>query len=292
LDNHDDQIDLRRIIPFGDLPPDPSNSTVKKRNIIRAKNFFQQKVSEENYFSIYQTVLDNFYFSLIILDEETDSEIFMTLNTAGEDLTIPDLVKSALTRRNDNQAFQESNCYKRTLDDKINRFYRDKIKKGDKEENAKFLDLLVKYAEVYEKIINADNYRWWWEQNWSFEMFKTVFDLLLLLERKELISQVLAIHFQFQEKTQEEKLAITKELKKLVVYVFRAVIVKKGLEDADALRAIRINTLKMINSGQTSLFEQEKYPINLIIKEFQQGSNLFYQALGEQQNKRDKEFQS
>jgi hypothetical protein len=56
---------------------------------------------------------------LITLDEETDSEIFMTLNTAGEDLTIPDLVKSLLTRRNDYQARQFANIWEEKIVKKI-----------------------------------------------------------------------------------------------------------------------------------------------------------------------------
>jgi hypothetical protein len=79
----------------------PETKEESKRNIIRAKNFFAKQINTGNYHDFYLTILDNFYFSLITLDEETDSEIFMTLNTAGEDLTIPDLVKSLLTRRND-----------------------------------------------------------------------------------------------------------------------------------------------------------------------------------------------
>ncbi|CAI2168094.1 10241_t:CDS:2 [Funneliformis geosporum] len=99
LDNHDDQIDLRRIIPFGNLPLMLSQTKERKRNIIKAEKFFSSKINAKNYLDIYQTILDNFYLSLITLDEETDSEIFMTLNTAGEDLTIPDLVKKELTFR-------------------------------------------------------------------------------------------------------------------------------------------------------------------------------------------------
>ena len=106
LDNPDDQNDLRTIIPFAKTNLLVERREERKRNIIRAKNFFTSKINTENYQDIYSVVLNNFYFSLITLDEETDSEIFMTLNTAGEDLTIPDLVKSLLTRRNDYQARQ------------------------------------------------------------------------------------------------------------------------------------------------------------------------------------------
>ncbi|CFW92933.1 Conserved protein of unknown function [endosymbiont DhMRE of Dentiscutata heterogama] len=291
-------------------------------------------MNANNYSEIYQTVLDNFYFSLIILDQETDSEIFMTLNTAGEDLTIPDLVKSLLTRRNDYQArqfvedwekgivkkicpspsskktrsdkvkrflivfweVQENNCYKKTLDDKIKRFYRKKIKgekrdEGGPEENRKFLDRLMEYAEIYVKVYvkMKENYHWWWKQNWSSEMWEIISGLALL-DRWELTSSILAIYFQFRDKTLEEKLAITKELQKLVLYFFRAIIVKKSGDDESALRAIRINILEMVNSGQNPpLFQQERYPINLINKEFQ--SDSFYQALAEYQNKKNKEWE-
>ncbi|MCE8158958.1 MAG: DUF262 domain-containing protein [Candidatus Moeniiplasma glomeromycotorum] len=329
LDNPDDQIDLRAIIPFA-----KSNLLIgreeRKRNIIRAKNFFSSKTNTENYHAIYQTILDNFYFSLITLDEETDSEIFMTLNTAGEDLTIPDLVKSLLARQNDYWArqfasiweekivkkicfppaskknrsdkvkkflivfweVQENNCYNRTLDDKILRFYRKQIK-GDRkiktyEENRQFLDLLVQHAEVYEKIINADKHHGWWEQNWSEEMFKIVSDISLL-DHKELVSLILATHFQFRERTLEEKLTITKELQKLIFYLFRAIIIKGKIEDENALRGIRTNTLKMISSGEVLILGQEKSPIDLIIKEFQFGSESFYQVLKEYKSKKSKE---
>lgn len=330
LDNPDDQIDLRNIIPFAvnnNFPPEIREE--RKRNIIKAKNFFAHKINTENYRSILNVILDHFYFSLITLDEETDSEIFMTLNTAGEDLTIPDLVKSLLTRQNDWQArqfaiiweekivkkicfppaskknrsdkvkrflivfweTQQNTCYKKTLDDKILRFYRKQIK-GDKkiktqEENRQFLDLLAQYAEIYEKIINANSHREWWEKNWSAEMFKIIGDIFLL-DHQELISLILATHFQFQERTLEEKLTITKELDKLVIYLFRAVIIKGKIEDENALRQIRTNTLKMISRGQTLLWEQEKYPIDLIIKEFQSGSGSFWQALQEYKNKKSK----
>ncbi|CAI2196245.1 14503_t:CDS:2, partial [Funneliformis geosporum] len=274
LDNHDDQIDLRRIIPFGNLPLMPSQTKERKRNIIKAEKFFSSKINAKNYLDIYQTILDNFYLSLITLDEETDSEIFMTLNTAGEDLTIPDLVKSLLTRRNDFQARKFAEiweekivkkiCFpptsKKNRNDKILRYYRTEIKPKNPEENSKFLDLM---------------------------MFRTISDIHLL-NRKELFSLVLAIHFQFQEKTREEKLMITKELKKLVIYIFRTIIIKGKIEDENALRTIRINILKMVNLGQILLFGQEKYPINLIIEEFRQGADSFYQSLVERQSKKDK----
>ncbi|CAI2187094.1 19191_t:CDS:2, partial [Funneliformis geosporum] len=134
------------------------------------------------------------------------------------------------------------------------------IKPKNLEENSKFLDLM---------------------------MFRTISDIHLL-NRKELFSLVLAIHFQFQEKTREEKLMITKELKKLVIYIFRTIIIKGKIEDENALRTIRINILKMVNLGQILLFGQEKYPINLIIEEFCQGADSFYQSLVERQSKKDK----
>src|SRR6185437_11915084 len=117
-------------------------------------------------------------------------------------------------------------------------------------------------------------------------MFKIISDIFLL-DRKELVSIILAVHFQFQEKTPEEKSIIIKELKKLIIYLFRAITIKGKVEDEDALREIRINTLKMISSGNPSLFGQEKYPIDLIIKELQSGSESFYQTLQEYRNKKN-----
>src|SRR5437763_4370736 len=99
-------------------------------------------------------------------------------------------------------------------------------------------------------------------------MFKIISDVHLL-DHKELFSLFLAAHFQFQEKTPEEKLMITKELRNLVIYIFRAIIIKEKNRDEGQLRALRVNILKMINAGQALLFRQEKYPVDLIIKEFQ-----------------------
>src|SRR5436305_13181286 len=118
-------------------------------------------------------------------------------------------------------------------------------------------------------------------------MFKIISDIFLL-DHKELVSLILAAHFQFQEKTSEEKLTITKELKKLVIYLFRTIIIKGQIEDENALRFLRINTLKMIKLGNPFLFGQEKYPIDLIIKELQSGSESFYQNLQEYRNKKNR----
>jgi hypothetical protein len=121
-------------------------------------------------------------------------------------------------------------------------------------------------------------------------MFKIISDIHLL-NHKELFSLVLAIHFQFQEKTSEEKLTIIKELRNLVIYIFRDIIIKGKIESDNSLRTIRVNTLKMINSGQALLFRQENTQFDLIIKEFQQGSSSFYQALEERKGKKDKELE-
>ncbi|MCE8162803.1 MAG: hypothetical protein I3273_01450 [Candidatus Moeniiplasma glomeromycotorum] len=117
LDNPEDQRDLRAIIPFAKF--NLFEEEERKRNIPKAKRFFASQIKTGNYLNIYRTILDNFYFSLIILDEETDSEIFMTLNTAGEDLTIPDLVKSLLTRQNDYQAQQFAKIWEEKIVKKI-----------------------------------------------------------------------------------------------------------------------------------------------------------------------------
>jgi len=120
LDNSDDQRDLRTIIPFAITYNNyPETKEERKRNIIRAKNFFAKQTNLEKYHRFYSTPLDNFYFSLITLDEETDSEVFMTLNTGGEDLTIPDLVKSLLTRRNDHCAKKFAETWEKEIVKKI-----------------------------------------------------------------------------------------------------------------------------------------------------------------------------
>ncbi|MCE8162802.1 MAG: hypothetical protein I3274_01065 [Candidatus Moeniiplasma glomeromycotorum] len=181
---------------------------------------------------------------------------------------------------------QENSCYKKTLDDKILRYYRKQIKSKSQEENSQFLDLLVQYAEIYEKIININNNREWWEQNWSIEMFKVVRDIFLL-DHQELTSLILATHFRFKENKVEEKLILSKELNKLVLYLFRAIIRK--IEHESELIKIRRDTLQMISEGRLYLYGQEKYPSNLIIQEFQTGSESFFQALQEYKSKRNRE---
>src|SRR6185312_3277913 len=107
-------------------------------------------------------------------------------------------------------------------------------------------------------------------------MFEVVSGISLL-DRKELISLILATHFRFLERTPEEKLAVTKELKKLVIYLFRDIIIKG--QDDGVLRGIRTKALEMINSDNPFLFKQETDSDRTIIKEFQYGTELFYQKL-------------
>jgi uncharacterized protein with ParB-like and HNH nuclease domain len=81
----------------------------ERGNIYRANQFFSRKVGERLIRSgIYQAILDKFYFSLTIIDQEDDpAEIFMALNTVGTPLTNSDLIRSLFITQSKSQDIRQ-----------------------------------------------------------------------------------------------------------------------------------------------------------------------------------------
>jgi len=79
-------------------------------NISKVNRYFSKYINTRNYYDIYQTIANNFYFSLMIIDKDADTgELFMALNKAVLDLTVADLVKSLfVTRETDPDKRQET----------------------------------------------------------------------------------------------------------------------------------------------------------------------------------------
>lgn len=105
LNNQDDKDDFQKSILsslFG------IGGWEKKGNISQAYEWLHRKINLENALKIYENLMNNFYFSLIIVDEETNPwEVFMALNTTGMELNISDLVKSLFVSQSDTKYEQK-----------------------------------------------------------------------------------------------------------------------------------------------------------------------------------------
>jgi len=127
---------------FYDYPPEGRD------NISKANRFFANKINTRNYYDIYQTVVNDFYFSLMIMDKEADAgELFMALNKTALDLTIADLVKSLFVTRATSQLVRQE----------ISRKWNEKIVKkvcvfpensSNHKKSQEILDFLITFREA------------------------------------------------------------------------------------------------------------------------------------------------
>jgi hypothetical protein len=158
----------------------------------------------------------------------------------------------------------KSNLY-RVLKTKLGEF--DQKVKAQKLKRDLFGEM-KKYANVYEKIIYPVKFKNWWEENYSPEMFHIIYDVNTL-KFEQLFPLILALHIKRSEDEKEEKLEklekdiITRELRKLLIYMFRAITLK-GEYPRDISTKVTYQLIKKVKNGQT-LFEfeeeNEKYKI-------------------------------
>ncbi|MCE8163707.1 MAG: DUF262 domain-containing protein [Candidatus Moeniiplasma glomeromycotorum] len=194
LNNQDDKENFQKCI-FSNLSK-WGKTPEGEGNIFQAQKWFSssdKRISQEECLNIYETVVNNFFFSLVIIDEETDPwEIFRTLNTTGLELSNSDLVKSLFISRTDSRDKQErvikkwdrevvkkvsflnrtkkknaeierflisflighfSLSMQTVIKKDLYKFYKRKIENKKQEEVSSLFQKITEYAEVYEKII-------------------------------------------------------------------------------------------------------------------------------------------
>ncbi|RHZ36975.1 DUF262 domain-containing protein [endosymbiont GvMRE of Glomus versiforme] len=288
-------------------------------NISRANNFFTKSINYRNCGDVYQTIINNFYFSLMIVNKEADAgELFMALNKTALDLTVADLVRSLFIaneaskeeRQRISQIWNEkivkkvcaspenSSNYKKSQEifnflirfreakfgDVYHSLWGDKtqfyefFEKKANEDNSIF-DWMVEYAEVYNHIVVKNDISWWKEKDWPSEIFYLTSDLMLL-DYRWLVSPILAVYFKFNNRSEEEKEKVIKDLRSLLLFAFRMTTVKGRQVEAKPLWAIRETLLKNLakeDNGDTLLLGHEKWFIrNNFDKEFVENFDNFY----------------
>jgi hypothetical protein len=154
---------------------------------------------------------------------------------------------------------------------------------------------IKKYAKVYEKIIYPIKFKEWWEKNYSPEMFHIIYDINIL-KFEQLFPLILALHIKENENEEEkfgkENKVITRELRKLLIYMFRAITLKEDYP-RDISNKITYQLIKKVKAGQ-SLFEFEED--NEKYKDYEGAVKQVNDELGEELDekikKRDEEIKT
>jgi hypothetical protein len=160
-----------------------------------------------------------------------------------------------------------------------------KQKEGQKLKN-KLFNQLKNTADIYQKIVHYAKNEKWWQENYSPEMFHIICDVNIL-NFEQLFPLLLAIHVQFQEnkddkrKIKKNKSIVTKELRKLLTWMFRKITLK-GEYPRDIASKITYLLIKKVKSGQTLLefhedkeyYKPYKNVISSIEKEFAQDKEM------------------
>ncbi|RHZ36842.1 DUF262 domain-containing protein [endosymbiont GvMRE of Glomus versiforme] len=306
-DDNDFEIMLKEVFRNEKVSSKEKTSTLYKCRDWFKKEFKFIEEEESGILLRYlKVVLSKLSFVEIKLQEKSDLiDIFMLLNTTGINLSSSDILKSLLVKqcknlkpwevetkwdkqiisvicksRENSKISKEMNYFLRLyLKGKYNSEPKGNIVRSflnilekDKEDADKLFSELAVYAEAYRNFKNPEQE--YWEKSWSTKMYFLINDINLL-GLKQLDSIVICLIVNSRNFTQKQKDFTISALEKLILYSFRANLVKEN-------SAIHLfNAVPAwLNSIKRGDFVEEVNKSKFLTKEFQKNeTDDFYKHL-------------